>query len=163
MSIVPLTIACFMQAAQFQGLPPTVMLTILKIEGGKVGTVSKNTNGTEDLGPMQVNTGVWLKPVADMHFKGDKDAAYAALRDNGCYNVNVAAWILRQAIDDANGNVFEGVGYYHSRTTKHKTHYQGLFAKNYTKMFGAPGAGTKLTVPAPHSQKLASNEDGAAE
>ena len=151
--LVPLTLSCFLQAASLQGLPPSVMLTILKVEGGKVGMVSENTNGTEDLGPMQINTGVWLKPVAKMHFGGDKEAAYAALRDNGCYNVNVGAWILRQSIDQANGDIFEGIGLYHSHTTKYKARYQTKFRNNFVKMFGIPGAAPATQGQTQEAQK----------
>ena len=69
-------------------------------------------------------------------------AAYEALRDNGCYKVHVGTWILRKAIDDADGNVYEGIGFYHSRTTRFKERYQGLFRKNFIMMFGAPSSAT---------------------
>ncbi len=134
--VVPLTVACLLQAAQLQHVPPAVILTVLKVEGGHVGTVSKNTNGSEDLGPMQVNTSAWLKPVASMHFGGDTKAAYEALRDNGCYNIHVGTWILRQAIDEAGGNIYEGIGLYNSHTTKYKVRYQSLFRKHFWEMFG---------------------------
>lgn len=155
-ALVPLTVACLLQAAQLQGVPPSVVLTVLKVEGGKVGMASRNTNGTEDLGPMQVNTGAWLKTVAGIHFNGDKKAAYEALRDNGCYNVHVGTWILRKSIDDADGNIYEGIGFYHSRTTRFKERYQGLFRKNFLMMFGTPSPGKPVeNPPAGKSDKVA--------
>ena len=128
-------LACLLNAASLQGLPPQLVLGVADVENGAVGLASKNSNGTEDLGIMQINTGVWLKPVADMHFKGDEKAAYKALRDDGCYNIQIGTWILKQAVADADGNYFEGVGIYHSRTPKYKKRYQKLFKKKFLQRY----------------------------
>lgn len=134
--LIPVTAACILAAAQMQDLHPMAVVTIMKVEGGKVGEVSQNTNGSVDIGPMQINDKVWVSEVADLHFNGDKKRAYNALLNDGCYNVHVGAWILRQAIDNSNGNVMEGIGRYHSSTPKHKTKYQALFKKQFMNMFG---------------------------
>ena len=47
-------------------------------------------------------------------------AAYAALRDNFCANVEAGAWILRQGLDEAHGDFWQGVGYYHSHDPEYK-------------------------------------------
>src|SRR3546814_5341158 len=52
----PLTTECVVNAAALYHLPEPLVWTILYVEGGKVGTVSGNKNGTADLGPMQINT-----------------------------------------------------------------------------------------------------------
>lgn len=130
-----LTLACLLSAANMQKLPPQALMTILSVEGGRVGQISKNTNGTADLGPMQINDGVWVPVIADLHFQGDRKCAYTMLRDNGCYNVHVGAWILRQAVQDAGGDVMKGVGWYHSRTPKHTKRYQKLFVEHFRKLF----------------------------
>lgn len=139
--LVPLTTACLLAAAQLQGIHPMALITVLKVEGGKVGMESPNRGKdgkvfSHDLGPMQVNDRVWVPGIADMHFGGDRARARAAVRDNGCYNVHVGAWILRQSIDAAGGNVMEGIGYYHSRTPVHKERYKGLFKEKFVQMFG---------------------------
>lgn len=130
------TAACIMAAAQAYSVPPLVLASILKTEGGKVGQYSTNTNGTRDLGPMQINDGVWIKPVADQFFRGDEASARYRLQHDGCFNVNAGAWILRTNIDSADGNVLEGVGRYHSWTEKHKEKYKGLFMKSYRYLKG---------------------------
>lgn len=135
-TIVPLTVACLLQAAQVNSLPPAALMTILKVEGGKVGKCVTHPNGRTDCGPMQVNLEVWLNELAEAHFKGNKQKAKVFLRDHGCYNAHVGAMILRQKVDEAGGDLYEGIGRYHSKTPHHKKKYQGLFMKNFKQLFG---------------------------
>ena len=70
---------------------------------------------------MQVNE-IWVAQIAQ-RWRTSSDAAYLALRDNFCANVEAGAWILRQALDEAPGNLWEGVAIYHSHNTRHKLIY----------------------------------------
>ena len=55
---------CIFLASQQYHVPPAILIGILKVEGGTVGQeVGPNTNGTYDLGPMQINT-VWLEELS---------------------------------------------------------------------------------------------------
>ena len=113
--------ACMMLAAQTYQVPPAVMVGIMHVEGGRVGqAVGPNSNGTYDLGPMQVNTR-WVPMLANA-WKVDYKTALRAVRDDGCVNVRVSAWILKQKIDDA-GSLFGGIAYYHSATPGIGTRY----------------------------------------
>lgn len=138
--LVPITLACLLSAASVQNLPPALIVAVLNVEGGTVGRVSRNKNGSFDMGPMQVNS-VWLPALAQAHFRGDAEAALARLRDDGCYNLHVGAWILRRNIDGAGGDVAEGVGRYHSRTEVHKRRYQAKIGASLRKLWAAIGAG----------------------
>lgn len=135
MSLIPLTAACLLQAASVQSVPPAILLGLLNTEGGKIGMQSPNKNGSFDLGPMQINDRVWVPVLAKMHFGGDKAAARVALRDHGCYNMHVGAWIYRQYLDEANGNYAEAVGFYNSHTPDKKRAYQMRFAKKFKELF----------------------------
>jgi len=109
----PATIeACIYAAASVYREPPAVLLILLNVEGGTLGAVSHNTNGTVDIGPMQVNQ-LWI-PKLSAHWRADPESTYEALRDNFCANVEAGAWILRQGLDRAHGDFWGGVGYYHS-------------------------------------------------
>jgi len=130
------TAACIMAAANAYSIPPIVIASIMKTEGGKVGQFSQNTNGTKDLGPMQINDGVWIEPVADEFLRGNKTEARRRLQNDGCFNVHVGAWILRTNIDGAGGDIMEGIGRYHSWTPKHKEKYKKLFLKSYRYIKG---------------------------
>ncbi len=109
----PATIeACICAAASVYHEPPAVLLILLNVEGGTLGAVSHNTNGTVDIGPMQVNQ-LWI-PKLSHHWSADPATTYEALRDNFCANVEAGAWILRQGLDRAHGDFWGGVAYYHS-------------------------------------------------
>jgi soluble lytic murein transglycosylase-like protein len=112
---------CIFAAATAYRLPPAVLLILLDVEGGSLGRVSPNSNGSVDIGPMQVNE-IWM-PQLEVHWKASRVATYAALRDDFCANVEGGAWILRQAIDEAHGDFWEGVGLYHSHDHANKADY----------------------------------------
>ncbi len=114
-------VSCIESAATVYRLPPAVVLILLSVEGGSLGHVSQNTNGTVDVGPMQVNT-IWV-PVVARHWGATTIDTYAALRDNFCANVEAGTWILRQAMDQAHGDFWEGVGFYHSHDPRYKADY----------------------------------------
>ena len=112
---------CLEAASRAYRVPPAILVVLLNVEGGSLGAVSQNTNGTVDIGPMQVNQ-IWVPQVA-AHWSTTNDRAYRALRDNLCANVEAGAWILRQGLDEAHGNFWDGVGYYHSHDPGHKQTY----------------------------------------
>ncbi|WP_145513486.1 lytic transglycosylase domain-containing protein [Yersinia massiliensis] len=127
--------ACVMQAASVHQLPPELLVSVIKVEGGAPGVAAKNRNRTEDLGVMQINTGAWLDLVARAHFEGDRDQAYIKLRDDPCYNVQVGAWILQRSIKQSNGDLWHGIGRYHSATPVHNLRYQALVQKAWVSLF----------------------------
>jgi hypothetical protein len=112
---------CITAAARVHRLPPAVLVILLNIEGGARGRVSRNTNGTVDIGPIQVNTA--NLPDLAAHWHATIGDTYKAVRDNFCANVEAGAWILRRYLDEAAGDFWEGVGYYHSHTPEYKTRY----------------------------------------
>lgn len=109
------TVACVEQAAQASGVPPAVLLGVMAHEGGRVGGFSRNSNGSVDYGPMQINS-VWLKKLKNFNITAD------SLQNNGCVNVYTGAWILKNETVE-HGMTWEAVGAYHSETLKHKVRY----------------------------------------
>ncbi|MFY9288028.1 MAG: lytic transglycosylase domain-containing protein [Alphaproteobacteria bacterium] len=106
--------ACLLMAANTYQVPPAIMIGIMEIEGGRVGqAVGPNFNGSYDLGPMQVNT-LWVPKLAKIWKVNDK-TAYTWLKDDGCVNVHVSAWILQQKIKNT-GSYYGGISHYHSAT-----------------------------------------------
>ena len=107
--------ACLMLASNTYHVPPAVMVGIMQIEGGRLGQeAGPNINGTFDLGPMQINTH-WL-PMLARYWKVDETTARAWVRDNGCVNMHVAAWILRSELDHTGGQLYGAIARYHSGT-----------------------------------------------
>lgn len=113
--------ACLMLASQTYSVPPAVLVGIYKAEGGKVGQEVKNTNGSHDLGPMQINT-IWIPELAEKWNVSEKTAR-KWVRDDACTNVGVSAWILKGHLDET-GSLSRAIAHYHSRTPKHGTKYK---------------------------------------
>jgi hypothetical protein len=112
--------ACLLYAANTYQLPPQALIAIMHVEGGKVGQAVANTNGSYDLGPMQVNT-IWMPELAKI-WGTDTQTAMRRVRDNGCVNIHVSAWILRQRVNTT-GNLYKGIAAYHSYTPVHGNRY----------------------------------------
>jgi hypothetical protein len=113
--------ACIDASAALYHLPPALFLIILHVEGGRPGFVTGNTNDTVDIGPMQINQ-IWL-PALARHWHASIPATFRAIRDNFCANVAAGGWILARSIRDAGGHLWQGVGYYHSRTRRYESAY----------------------------------------
>ncbi len=123
---------------------------LLKTEGGHVGGWTTNVNGSHDLGPMQVNDSSWAQKVADLQFSGNKTAAEAALIYDGCYNVEVGAWIYRQFLNEAHGDYGVAVGYYNSHNPEAADKYRILFLHSLMELgFAGRHQGTALPPAAP--------------
>lgn len=150
--------ACMMLAAETQQVPIGALLGILKTEGGSVGQEVANTNGTHDLGPMQINT-LWLPELADI-WDTDKRTARAWVRDDACVNVQVAAWILRQKINEADGDIWGGITRYHSGTPHVGKRYRRKVVENM-KGLGLlkPRQEAPAEKPAPATNPDAINPD----
>ena len=112
---------CIETAARVHRLPPAVLLILLQVEDGRLGRVSDNSNATVDIGPMQVNE-IWLPKVA-AHWGASVPETFVTLRDSLCANLEGGAWILRQGIDEAGGDFWQGVGFYHSHSPAQKADY----------------------------------------
>jgi soluble lytic murein transglycosylase-like protein len=109
-------IACMLSAASTYDVPAPVLYSIMEIEAGKSGELSANTNGTYDLGLMQINS-LWLPEIAKHWGISNSAVAYKIVNDD-CTNINVASWILNKKINEAKGSLVNGIAFYHSRTPR---------------------------------------------
>lgn len=107
--------ACMVAAATAFHLPVHALPAIQRVEGGWVGAAQPNKDGSHDLGLMQVNTR-WVKPVADATGLPAQTVATRLIL-NPCFNITVAAFILRTYLDEERGNMWKAIGDYHSHTT----------------------------------------------
>lgn len=121
---------CVHASGSAYNVNPLVLLSVLKVEsGGRVGIVSRNTNGTDDLGPSQFNTNSWAKLLIEK-YKIPREA----LINDMCQSVRAMAFALRTEINGAGGDLWKGVGNYHSRTPKHHAKYVRLVYGAYKQM-----------------------------
>ena len=126
-------LACMVSVAAFYHLPPRVLPSIQAVEGGAVGVVHVNTDGSQDLGVMQVNTR-WVANLA-VAIRIAPDDARGRLINDGCFNVAVAGAIMRTYLDEAHGNLMLAVGYYHSHTPALNLDYQVKVLASADRLF----------------------------
>jgi hypothetical protein len=107
-------LACMAAAAAFYHLPPRVLPSIQAVEGGRPGLIQPNSNGTADLGLMQVNT-IWVKPLA-RYARMTEKTVLDRLIDDPCFNIAASAAIMRLYMAEAHGNLMLAIGYYNSHT-----------------------------------------------
>ena len=117
----PVTPQCFLEAATRQSLEPWRLLAVMKVENGRVGMFSPNSNGSYDIGPMQVNS-IHLQDMSGV-YGVPRERLAQLLAYDGCFNVSVGAWILRTRTNEVGGDFWYGIGRYHSRTPVHSTRY----------------------------------------
>lgn len=113
--------ACVSDAARKYHLPEILYRAILMTEGGRVGKVSRNPNGSYDMGPAQVNSS-HLRALAGMGITREQ------IINDGCLNVHVGAWILADALGgrtpDNPAEFWKRVGNYNSHTPRYNVAYQ---------------------------------------
>jgi soluble lytic murein transglycosylase-like protein len=94
---------CFEEAGEAYQISPELLLAIAKVESGlDPQALNRNTNGSTDIGLMQINSR-WKKSLGEN---------WRHLSDP-CYSVMVGAWILRQCVDRYGDN-WDSVACYHT-------------------------------------------------
>ena len=127
-------LACMTLAAAFNHLPPRVLPSIMAVEGGQIGVPHLNTDGSEDLGIMQVNSR-WLPAVSRAAGSSGPNVR-ARLLYQPCFGIQVAGAILRAYVNEAHGNVMIAIGYYHSHTQTLSLTYQRQVVHAAQAIFG---------------------------
>ena len=89
---------------------------LLEVEGGSVGQQIQNTNGTVDVGPMQINSH-WADELESMGID------YEDVKNDPCSNVYVGTWVLALEYAGADGDWVEALARYHSRTPEIQARY----------------------------------------
>jgi soluble lytic murein transglycosylase-like protein len=109
---------CFDDAAEYHHVNPWILRAIAARESGfKPDTMSRNTNGTVDIGMFGTNS-VHLPELARYGIN------QADLLDS-CKSAYVAAWRLAKMVKKY-GNTWQAVGSYHSETPVHRVRYETL-------------------------------------
>ena len=132
--LAPLTAACIAAAAASFNLAEPLLWTILRTEGGRVGACVLQASGTHDCGPAQVNAETWVPRLARQLGRPQAEVMQD-LRDDGCFNMQVAAYILRIEINGTGGDIWDGAGRYNSATPAIKQAYQAKLVGSYVAMF----------------------------
>ena len=126
-------LSCMALVAQIYTLPPRVLPAIQHVEGGQPGLVRANTNGTQDLGIMQINT-IWL-PYLSGYTHLPQAEVRGRLLTRACFNIAAAGLIMRIYLDETAGDLLRAVGNYHSHTTHLNQNYQTKVLRSATLLF----------------------------
>jgi hypothetical protein len=104
---------CTLLASNAYQVPSAVLIGIMSVEGGHVGQEMKlDSNNGFVLGPMKISS--TLIPQLAKQWKVDVDTARTWVKDNGCVNVHVGAWVLKQKIIKT-GGLYAGIAAYHTQ------------------------------------------------
>lgn len=123
---------CFKEAADRYKVSETLLRAIAKTESNFNATARNvNTNGSEDIGVMQINSS-WLPKLSTFGI-GRKELA------EPCTNVNIGAWVLAHNIARF-GDTWKAVGAYNASTPSKQAIYVEKVWKNtvYIMKNGSP-------------------------
>ncbi len=130
-------LACMLATAHFYALPPRVLPAIQAVEGGRPGLVHANSDGSADLGLMQINT-LWAPLVAQV-VGASTEATRTRLTNDACFSIAAAGAILRAYLRETHGDLMLAIGDYHSHTRPLNLSYQALVRGRATMMFAIAG------------------------
>ena len=119
---------CIRAAAARYSVAVDLIRAIIRTEGGTTGQTVGNTNGSRDMGLMQINT-IHLPELA----------RYGITREmvihDECVNIHVGTFILHRELS-RDGDYWTNVGAYNSRTPVHNKRYQQKVLNNLLKLWG---------------------------
>jgi hypothetical protein len=131
-------LACMALVARFYALPPRVLPSIQAVEGGAVGSVHLNRDGSQDYGVMQINSR-WL-PALGRVARLPPAAVRERLVSDPCFNIAAAGVIMRSYLNEARGDLLRAVEYYHSHTHALAEPYRVRVLMAATRLFVQPAA-----------------------
>jgi hypothetical protein len=151
-------LACMALVAAVYHLPPRVLPSIQAVEGGTVGNVSQNLDGSADLGVMQVNT-LWLSGLARVA-RLSRDETQRRLVFDACFNIAAAGLIMRVYLDETRGDLLQAVGDYHSHTPVRNRGYQAKVLAAARRLFVRGAAQPYPPPPSSQNSQVAAASQG---
>jgi len=128
----PITATCKARISKQFRLPEVVIDAYLRTENAPDGHIRTNTDGTYDVGPMQINSINW--PDVFSSFGVDP----FQIRFNGCMNLTVGTYLIRKRFDEIkktemkNWEIFYRVAAnYHSKTPTVNNQYRTKWINNF--------------------------------
>ena len=138
---------CFDDAGRTYGISPLLLRGIARVESNmNPAAINRNSNGSSDLGLMQVNS-FWLKTLG---------TTSKELLDDHCYNVMAGAWILKGCIE-RHGETWKAVGCYNATSNDKRVNYSWKVYRELLKnsktpvLTGTKEAATAIQAPPHHN------------
>ena len=119
--------------ATLYDLPPRVLPAIQRVEGGVPGSIHPNTDGSADLGVLQVNTR-WIASLA-RYISADEAIVRTRLINDPCFNIAAGGAILRAYLHETHGDLMRAIGDYHSHTVALNLEYQVQVRQSAATLF----------------------------
>jgi hypothetical protein len=115
-------------------------------EGGWIGAEVRNTNGSHDLGPLQINSW-WVPKIAALVGRSQSDVR-GWLTLDPCFNAGAARWIFLSALRTT-GDFWRAVGVYHSPTVWRQRRYASSVARHLQRRFGRDAFSVRVESHSP--------------
>jgi len=125
---------CIRQAADGRMWLEKALWGLRDQEAGWIGAEIANTNGTQDLGPLQVNS-FWVPTLAALVGRS-RVQVRSWLIEDPCFNVQAARWIFLSGLK-ATGDYWHAIGVYHSPTQWRQRRYVNAVSGHLRRRFGA--------------------------
>jgi hypothetical protein len=125
--------ACIREAAAGRGWLEKTLWGLRDKEAGWIGAEIPNTNGSHDLGPLQINSS-WVPKLAKLVGRPPKQVRFWLTHDP-CFNVQAARWIFLAGLS-ATGDYWNAIGVYHSPTKWRQQEYATGVATKLRRRFG---------------------------
>lgn len=107
---------CFEEAGAQYSINPQILRAIAKVESNfNPAAVNKNSNGTYDVGLMQINS-IWASTIGKERWR---------LLGDACYNTKTGAWILAGCMNKY-GYTWKAIGCYNSQTPGKRDKYSKM-------------------------------------
>jgi hypothetical protein len=135
---------CIRQAADGKPWLEMALWGLRDQEGGWLGAEVRNTNGSHDLGPLQINTW-WVPKIAALVGRPQPDVRVWLMHD-ACFNAGAARWIFLSALR-ATGDFWKAVGVYHSPNAWRQRRYASSVAQHMQRRFGRNVFFVRLAAP----------------
>jgi len=125
--------ACILQASLGQPWLEKTLWGLRDQEAGWIGAEVRNSNGSHDLGPLQINSW-WTPRIAALVGRSPVQVRHW-LRFDPCFNAEAARWIFLSALRST-GNYWKAIGVYHSPTTWRQGRYLNSVAGHMRTRYG---------------------------
>lgn len=126
--------ACIRKAAKGKAWLERTLWGLRDQEGGWIGAAIANTNGTHDLGPLQVNSW-WVPKIAALVRRPEPHVRYW-LQNDACFNAEAARWIFLSGLA-VTGDYWKAIGVYHSPTAWRPARYANSVAAHLQRRYGS--------------------------
>jgi hypothetical protein len=102
-------------------------------EGGWIGAEVANSDGSHDLGPLQVNSW-WVGKIAAMTRRRPEMVRWWLIND-ACFNVDAARWIFLSGLA-VTREYWKAIGVYHSPTAWRQQRYVAGVSNHLQRRYG---------------------------